>query len=462
MPAGARRRSLLSKVIWTTGAFGASLLLRLGSNIVLARLLAPEIFGVMVIVTSMRLGIELLSDIGIEQNIVSNEDGLKHEFFNTAWTMQILRGAALSCLFMAVSPVLAAFYKIDVTVFLAVGVAPFLYGAASTSIFVMSKAVAVHRRNLFDLSVEVINFAVCVVLALITPTVWSFIGGMLISTAARAIVSYFLAHPPHKLMLDKHSFREIWRFGRWFMILSLAMYASTNLDKLYLGRVAPLALLGIYGIARTIADLPGFLVRRLSYQVVFPTLAAAWTKGDAAAIAEMAATRLKIVLLAAFAIAFGIATADIAVGIIYDPRYVQAGWMLAALLLGSWFSMLATLNEAYLLAAGRPAFNSATNVLRLAILAVGLPAGYHLAGFPGAIGAVILSEIGRYAFVGIGQHRLNLTFWKQDCGAMVFALAVVAAGLALRSAIGLGSPAAAWIAAAHATPLAATSLQHVR
>ncbi|KAJ8137937.1 hypothetical protein OY671_008850, partial [Metschnikowia pulcherrima] len=187
-----------------------------------------------------------------------------------------------------------------------------------------------------------------------------------------------------------------------------------------------------------------------------------WTKGDAAAIAEMAATRSKIVLSAAFAIAFGIATADIAVGIIYDPRYVQAGWMLSASSSGSWFSMSATSNEAYLSAAGRPAFNSATNVLRLAISAVGLPAGYHSAGFPGAIGAVILSEIGRYAFVGIGQHRLNSTFWKQACGAMVFASAVVAAGLASRSAIGSGSPAAAWIAAAHATPLAATSLQHVR
>lgn len=434
------RQPLIVKLFWTAGAYAASLALRLGSNIVLAHMLAPEIFGVMVVVTSMRLGIELLSDIGIEQNIVASKDGLKHAFFNTAWTMQIVRGALLSGLFLAVSPFLAGFYKIDVAVFLAIGIAPFLYGAASTSIFVMSKTVAVQRRNLFDLSVEAINFSTCIALALITPTVWAFIGGMLISTLARAVISYFLAHPPHKLMLDRASVREIWRFGRWFIILSLAMYASTNLDKLYLGRVAPLALVGIYGIARTIADLPAFLIRRMSYQVIFPTVAAAWGKGDGASIAEMRATRFKIIVLAALVIGFGIATADIAVGIVYDPRYAAAGWMLSLLLVGSWFSIMATLNEAYLLGAGRPAFNSATNVLRLIVLGIGLPLGYYAGGLAGAVCAVIASEFARYVFVGIGQIRIRLTFWKQDAAATLLATGAVVVCVLVREAAGLGGP----------------------
>jgi hypothetical protein len=49
------------------------------------RQLAPQIFGLMVEVNGLRTGIELLTDVGVEQNIVHNEKGLEDEFFNTAW-----------------------------------------------------------------------------------------------------------------------------------------------------------------------------------------------------------------------------------------------------------------------------------------------------------------------------------------------------------------------------------------
>lgn len=432
--------TLVRKIIWTAGTFGASFLLKLGSNIVLSRLLAPEIFGIMVIVNSMRLGIELLSDVGVEQNIVSHEDGLKHEFFNTAWTIQIMRGALLSCLFLAISPWLSTFYNVDVRVFLAIALAPLINGFASTSIFVMVKKLEVRRRNMFELRAEFINFAICVVLAVVTPTVWALVFGALLSVAARSGLSYLIDHPRHKLMLHRRHALEIWHFGKWIMVSSLVMYASTNFDRLYLGRMVPFYLLGIYGIARTISDLPTTLSRRLSYQVIFPVLAAARPGDDGAMLAELARTRYRFVLLAALVMGMGIGVADIAVRILYDHRYVEAGWMLSLLLIGAWFSVLSTLNEAMLLGAGKPAFNSATNILRFAVLAIVLPAGYYLLGFPGAVGAAILSELARYIFVGIGQHRLKLGFWTQDGVATLLVVLVVLACLGMRMALHLDTP----------------------
>lgn len=435
-----RRDSLLNKIFWTAGTFGASFILKLGSNVVLSRLLAPEIFGVMVIVNSMRVGLELLSDVGIEQNIVSHKDGLQHDYFNTAWTIQILRGALLSGLFLLASPWLASFYGVDVRVFQVISLAPFLNGCASTSIFVMVKNMEVRRRNMFELRAEFLNFAICVTLAIITPTVWALVFGALLSVAARSALSYFIDHPPHRLMLHRGRALEIWHFGKWIMISSLVVYVSTNFDRLYLGGIAPLYLLGIYGIARTISDLPTILARRLSYQVIFPALAAAGASGSASTIAELRSTRVKFVLLAAAALGGGSALADIAIQVLFDPRYHEAGWMLSLLLIGAMFSVLSTLNEAMLLGAGRPAFTSATNILRFVVLALALPAGYYLVGFPGAIAAIILSEAARYVFVGIGQYRIRQTFWLQDAMAVVAALAVAALVVSIRMALHLGTP----------------------
>src|SRR4051794_31079312 len=65
---------LLRGSLWTIGAFGLGQAIRILTSVVLARLLAPELFGVILIVSSLRTGIELLSDVGIAQNITYHKD----------------------------------------------------------------------------------------------------------------------------------------------------------------------------------------------------------------------------------------------------------------------------------------------------------------------------------------------------------------------------------------------------
>src|SRR5665213_3405929 len=101
---------LLRGTAWTLGAFGVSQGLRLVTNVALARLLAPELFGIMVIVNSIRIGIELISDVGIGQNIVHNTDAEKPDFYNTAWTLQLIRSVVLWIVFSAAAIPIAHFY----------------------------------------------------------------------------------------------------------------------------------------------------------------------------------------------------------------------------------------------------------------------------------------------------------------------------------------------------------------
>ncbi len=61
----------------------------------MARLLMPEIFGVMLIATTVSVVLHLLSDVGLRQNIVQSPRGDDPVFLNTAWTVQILRGVVL-------------------------------------------------------------------------------------------------------------------------------------------------------------------------------------------------------------------------------------------------------------------------------------------------------------------------------------------------------------------------------
>ena len=78
--------------------YAASQALRLGGNLVLSRLLFPEAFGLSSLVSVFLVGLQLLSDVGLEPSVVQNERGDERRFLDTVWTIQAVRGALLALL----------------------------------------------------------------------------------------------------------------------------------------------------------------------------------------------------------------------------------------------------------------------------------------------------------------------------------------------------------------------------
>lgn len=403
-------------------------------------MLVPEILGVMVVVNSVRLGMELLSDVGIEQNIIHHPDSLEPHFRDTAWTVQVLRGIFLSAIFLLCAPLFGAAYDIPTSIFLVAGVGPFLNSLHSTAIFELVKKLEVRRRSLFELVIELLYVMLTIGLAWAWRSVWAPVVGVVLYAALRSALSYTLPNARQRFRLDRAVAMRIIHFGKWIAITSLVTFAASNIDRLYLGAVVPLALLGIYGIARTIAELPTTLARRISYQVVFPSLAGARNRGEKDGRPAIAKTRLAFVLATCGGIGIAASGGDLLISLVYDPRYQAAGWMLTVLLLGSVFAILSNLNEGLLLAGGRPAYSTYANSLRFVTLTSGVIGGYALAGMVGAVIAVALAEVCQYVFIGLGQRRIGQTFWKQDSAAIVAALGLFAALVALRVAMGWGTP----------------------
>src|SRR5260370_33210440 len=81
---------------WTLASYILNLAIRFGSNLILTRLLAPEMFGVMTIAPIIIIGLAMFSDLGLKQNIVQSVRGHDTHFLNTSWTIQMLRGVLLS------------------------------------------------------------------------------------------------------------------------------------------------------------------------------------------------------------------------------------------------------------------------------------------------------------------------------------------------------------------------------
>ncbi len=433
---------LLRGSVWTIGTYAISNLLRLGTNILLARLLAPDIFGTLLIVYSLRTGIELISDVGIGQNIIYNKNAEVPEFYNTAWTVQIIRSVVLWLLFLAAAWPMAYFYQspilkavVPVTAFTIV-----LGGFGSVSRFLVQKRLQIIKLNLYDTFMTLVSSIAMLLWAYASPTIWAIVLGNVCSTVVGTATSYFLLPGvTARFQLSRRFLGQILHFGKWIFLGSIVYFLSMNIDRLYLGKIVPLELLGIYGIARTISDLAGNLVLRLGNVVLFPFIASRIHSVRSELRLELVPIRMIFLLFAGFGFACLVVTSDLMIKLLYDQRYQAATWILPVLIMGSWFTVLATINESTLLGLGKPSYSAAANGLKFLFLAIGLSVGAQLYGLLGAVVVVALSDLCRYFPILVGQVKEKFSFGKQDLVLSIVVFTMIAALEWMRSLLGYGT-----------------------
>lgn len=421
------RRSLLGAAGWVSATFIAQQTLRLVSNVVLAWLLAPALLGTMLLINTLRTGGELLTDVGVGQSIVNNPSGNEPAFYNTAWTIQIVRGLILFALAIALTVPIARLYGKAELLILLPAVAPIfiITGLTSPARFLLQKRLEVRKLALFDLAAALFGTAVQIGLALYTPTIWALVWGLLIGTAGPAVASFFLIDwRSHRLRWEKEAVRAVLHFGKWVFLSSLIYFLAMNFDRLYFADAIPIALLGVYGIARTFADTITLLFQRMGSLLIFPKVSASQQRGFDLQRA-IRPIRLATLLVAATGLALAVALADRFIYLIYDERYHAAGFFLSILLVGSWFGILATMADAMMMGVGKPSGVALSNGTKLVVIAVALPLLLPRYGMNAALFTFVLADAVRYAMLAWRKRGVGLSFLRQDAALTLFFLVLI-------------------------------------
>lgn len=411
------------------GPFMISQLIRLVSNVVLAWFLAPQLLGVMLLINTLRTGAELLTDVGVGQSIVSHRLGGEPDFYNTAWTIQIIRGFALFIVALAFTIPIAKLYDDEQFLVILPVMAPiFLFtGFTSPARFLLQKQLEVRTQSIFDMVIGVFGAIIQISLAWFIPNIWSLIFGSLLATAISMVGSYLIMDwRTLRIRLHKQSVGSILSFGKWIFLSSLVYFLSMNFDRLYFSDVIPFAILGVYGIARTFADTIMLLFSRLSYMIVFPMISSTTSRGDDLR-RRIFPIRLRLLACVAVGLALSVAVADEFIGLVYDARYRDAGIIMTILLLGTWFGILATMADAIMMGVSKPAGIAFANAAKLLAIAICLPIVFGHYGFAGCLFVLVLAECLRYIVLMLGKRRNGLGFSWQDVAMTVcfFVLVVI-------------------------------------
>jgi O-antigen/teichoic acid export membrane protein len=406
---------------WSLGGFALNQALRFGSSLVTTRLLAPEMFGVMAIAVTLMTGLAMFSDLGLRQSIVQSPRGTEPAYLNTAWTIQILRGAVIWALGLAASLVLhelarrglvparSVYAAPDLPAVIAVlSAASFIAGFESTRAAEASRRLALGRLTQIELTAQIVGLVVMLTWASHARSIWALVGGSLATGATRTILSHvWLPGTANRWQSDASALAELVGFGKWIFAASILGFLVSNGDRVLLGGAVGAAVLGAYSIAFLAFGAVEQILGKLVGDVSFPALSEVARDRPAELRRVCYQFHLPIAALAYGGTGFLGTAGQGLMGLLYDRRYEDSGWMLEILAL-ALLSIPSRIGAISLLALGVPRLHAQILAVRLAALVVFLPLGFAAFDLRGAIWGIVASYLASVPMTMIYQARLGI------------------------------------------------------
>lgn len=363
--------------IWIVGGFGASQVLRLGLNILLAALLFEEAFALMAIVAAVMMGLGMFSDIGLQQNVIQSSRGDEPDFLNTAWTLQVIRGALLGGISAALAWPLALLYSANDPVAYELrwliplaALSAVIDGFRSPSALSAARHLQVGQLIRIDVCFQVFNAIAVLALVWYFRSVYALVvAGLLSSLLYMALTYWLLPGPLPRFVLEREAVRSIVSFGKWIFLSTLITFLAMQIDRLAFGAWYPLAEVGVYSIAASLAMVVATLVGRLQAAVVFPWYSRRLEDG-AGLSGVFPRITSPVLAMSSYLVTLLVVGAGSFFELAYDHRYAQAGILLPLLAAGVWFSAVEAMYGAAFLATGRPQWVALTSAIKVASFAL--------------------------------------------------------------------------------------------
>jgi O-antigen/teichoic acid export membrane protein len=393
--------------------------LRVVNSLVLTRLLLPAFFGEITLVTTLVVGINLLSDIGLAPSVIQSPRGDDPVFLNTAWTIQVIRGVLLWLVSIAICWPMANFYhdpnlKLLLPV---VALVTMISGFNSTSLLTLSRHMGVRRLFGIDFSTQIVNLLVTVIWAYYRPSVWAIVGGNVVCNIYRLVLSHNKYVAPgirNTFCWDKESIHSIVRFGRWILIGTAFFFFASQADRLILGKLVSFTVLGIYGIAFSLSDIPRAIILAFSSRVGYPFISKIIHLPMEEFRQKYFRYRMYALLAGAFLLSIMTIWGDLLVLRLYDHRYADAAWMIPIFSLGLWHTLLYTTTFPVLLALGKSKYSTLGNAAYCAAIVLGIPIAFHFYGLLGAVIAVAAGDFPFYVVILAAATREGVRPLWQD------------------------------------------------
>lgn len=305
-------------------------LLRLGVTVVLARMLTPEEFGLVAVMTAIVAIVGVFMEIGLSVATVQREQ-VSQEALSTLFWINSGAGAALTLALVALSPVIASFFMRPELIALSCAVAAtfLLNGLAVQHRALLQRNLQFQARAQINLVSAFIAGGVAIGLAAVGAGYWALVGQLLISDTIALLLLHRAVHFVPGRPRWSREIVEMLRFAIPLLGFNFVLSLAQNLCVALLGRASGAAAVGLYTRAFALAIIPQNLASGAAEHVALPRLAQFQGSPERFAVSYLLGVRTVLFVTLPVAVMFATAGEPIA-HLVYGHQWGEVGALLSA------------------------------------------------------------------------------------------------------------------------------------
>ena len=266
-------------VAWSVAEKLGSMLMQMVVSIVVARLLMPEDFGVLAILTFFTALMAVVVDSGFSQTLIRKTEPTESDY-KSVFLFNVVTSLVLYAVMTALSPAIAAYYNLPVIS----KIAPVLFLLLPVNALTVIQNTIFARQFRFA-TLSRINFASATIAGVTAITmawcgfgVWSLVAQRLAQVTVKAVLLWWRGDWRCKGRFDFSALRAMSGFSFRLMGTDIISYLYNNIAQLFIGKMHSATTLGYYNQAQKLKELPVTSVVQSFQSVTYPALAN--VKGD--------------------------------------------------------------------------------------------------------------------------------------------------------------------------------------
>ncbi|HHX70549.1 MAG TPA: lipopolysaccharide biosynthesis protein [Gallicola sp.] len=339
------KKALIRGTIWSTLGQLSSLLITLGTNIWLARLLSPEEFGQLGIIMFFIMIANVLTESGLGGALVRKKKATRSDY-STVFVTNLIFSVFCYLLLIIGSGAIANFYEdaIIKDLLIVAGLVLIINSFQLTQNAKLISELKFKEKSIYRFIAVVISSSIGVYLAYSGFGVWSLIAIQLIAAGVNTILLWMFEGFFMRFYFSKASFKELYSFGINTTLASILNKAFDNIYQLILGKYFSISETGYFYQAKRLQDVPGGVINMLSQSVVFSSLAK--LQDDKIAFTKVYnKITLYFIIMLGFISSFIYVYAEQIILLLYGSEWVGAIFYMKLLTIGSFFFIQEQINR---------------------------------------------------------------------------------------------------------------------
>lgn len=267
------KTKVLSSLIWKLMERGGTQGIQFIVTVVLARLLAPEEFGLIVLATIFIAIAKIFVETGFNTALIQKKEADEIDFSSVFYLSLIVAGLLYVCLFLS-APYIAIFLGQPeiVSVLRTLSLTLFFGAINSIQIAMISRNLQFKKLFVSSLGAVVLSGIVGIVMAYASLGIWALVGQQLTNQIVITIILWFTVKWRPLFVFSITRLKSLFSFGWKLLVSGILDTLTSNLTNLLVGKVYSPTALGFYNRGE---QLPSFIVNNIDgsiQSVMLPTL----------------------------------------------------------------------------------------------------------------------------------------------------------------------------------------------